>query len=94
MRLGKALHILSQNRLILRVGELLFRPKKLEELFSMSTVVDETMQERGTIVEVFGPVENPYVVVQLKDPRTDVEPLLEQYFYLIPRQNRIPSRKK
>lgn len=93
MRLGISLHIISQNLLILRAEEPLLSPKKIELLISMP-VVDKNLKEIGTISDVFGPVEKPFVVVQLKEKQTDVEQLLEQKFYFIPKQRRTKSRTK
>lgn len=93
MRLGISLHIISQNLLILRAEEPLLSPKKFELLISMP-VVDKNLKEIGTISDAFGPVEKPFVVVQLKEKQTDVEQLLEQKFYFIPKQKRTKSRTK
>ncbi|MFQ5818423.1 MAG: H/ACA ribonucleoprotein complex subunit GAR1 [Candidatus Heimdallarchaeota archaeon] len=93
MRLGNSLHIISQNLLILRAEEPLLSPKKIELLISMP-VVDKNLKEIGTISDVFGPVEKPFVVVQLKEKQIDVEKLLEQKFYFIPKQRRTKSRTK
>lgn len=83
MWLGTALHLLAQDRLILRVGGPLPQPKKLEEVIARSIVVDEHMREYGTIQDIFGPVENPYVVVRLKTSPEEGESLLGQSFYHI-----------
>lgn len=87
------MHLISQNLLVLRAEEPLLSPKKIELLISMP-VVDKNLKEIGKISDVFGPVEKPYVVVQLKEKHTDVEQLLEQKFYFIPKQRRTKSRSK
>lgn len=93
MRLGISLHIISQNLLILRAEEPLLSPKKIELLITMP-VVDKNLKEIGTISDVFGPVEKPFVVVQLKEKQTDFEQLLKQQFYFIPTQRRTKRRIK
>ena len=88
--LGEVLHILANDRLILRLNESILQPKNqdqviktkdLEQLISKS-VVDENMKEQGTILEIFGPVKTPYIMVKLNEPPKEDERILEQKFYL------------
>ena len=88
--LGEVLHILANDRLILRLNESLIQPKNhdqviktkdLEQLIS-KPVVDENMKVKGTILEIFGPVKTPYIMVKLNDPPKEDERILEQKFYL------------
>ena len=87
MWLGTALHLLPQKRVVLRVGEPIPQPKNLEDLITRSIVVTEEMQECGSIMDIFGPVENPYVLVQLSESFTDVESCLGQKFYQIDKKS-------
>ncbi|MFQ6123714.1 MAG: H/ACA ribonucleoprotein complex subunit GAR1 [Candidatus Heimdallarchaeota archaeon] len=93
MRLGLSLHIISQNLLILRACEPLLSPKKIELLISIP-VIDKNLKEIGTISDVFGPVDKPFVVVQLNEKQTDVEQLLDQNFYIILKQRRTKNKTK
>ena len=93
MRLGRGLHILSQNLLVLRAEKSVLQIKKIEALISIP-VFDDNMKEIGAISDIFGPIENPYVVVQLTENQKDVEQLLKQQFYFIPKQKRTKRRKK
>ncbi len=88
--LGEVLHILANDRLILRLNESIIQPnnqdqviktKDLEQLISKS-VVDENMKEQGTILEIFGPVKTPYIMVKLNHSPKEDERILEQKFYL------------
>jgi rRNA processing protein Gar1 len=83
MRLGTALHLLAQDRLVLRAGGPLPPLKKLEALITQSIVMDEQMREQGSIQDIFGPVENPYVVVHLDEAPEDGTSLLGQTFYYL-----------
>lgn len=73
-RLGKVLHISSRGSIILRVD-------KTPPIGSKSIVMDKQAQEIGTIVDIFGPVVNPYIVIR---PRRDFNPqkLVGQMLYL------------
>jgi len=73
-RLGKVLHISNRGSIILRVD-------KTPPMGSKSIVMDKQAQEIGTIVDVFGPVANPYVAIR---PRRDfdLQKLVGQMLYL------------
>ncbi|TFG34529.1 H/ACA RNA-protein complex protein Gar1 [Candidatus Thorarchaeota archaeon] len=73
-RLGKVLHITNR-------GSIIIRTDKTPPTGSESIVMDKQAQEIGTIVDVFGPVANPYVSIR---PRRDFDPqkIVGQMVYL------------
>lgn len=54
-RLGKVLHLSKSGRLVLR-SRLKSRPGEI--------ALDEELTPVGTVIDTFGPVENPYVSVK------------------------------
>ena len=93
--LGEVLHILGNDRLILRLNESFIQPKNQEqliktkdlELLISKSVVDENMNEQGTILEIFGPIKTPYIMVKLNEPPKEDERILEHKFYLRDEEN-------
>ncbi len=77
-RLGKVLHISNRGSIIVRVD-------KTPPLGNKSIVLDKQAQEIGTIVDIFGPVSNPYIAIR---PRRDFNPekLVGQMLYLHKRE--------
>ncbi len=73
-RLGKVLHISNRGSIILRV-------EQTPPLGNKSIVMDKKAQEIGRIVDIFGPVSNPYVAIR---PKRDFNPekLVGQMLYL------------
>ena len=73
-RLGKVLHISKRGSIILRT-------EKTPPVGARSVVLDKKAQEVGTIIDVFGPVKEPYVAVR---PKRDFEvsKLIGQMLYL------------
>ncbi|MBY8998104.1 MAG: H/ACA RNA-protein complex protein Gar1 [Candidatus Thorarchaeota archaeon] len=73
-RLGKVLHISKRGSIILRTD-------KTPSAGSRSIVLDKKAQEVGIIIDVFGPVKEPYVAVR---PRRGLDPskLVGQLLYL------------
>ncbi|MGY5855396.1 MAG: Gar1/Naf1 family protein [Candidatus Thorarchaeota archaeon] len=73
-RLGKVLHISKRGSIILRTD-------KTPSAGSRSIVLDKKAREVGIIIDVFGPVKEPYVAVR---PRRDFDPskLVGQMLYL------------
>jgi RNA-binding protein len=56
-RLGTVLHI--SNR-----GSIIVRTEKVPPMGSKSIVFDKKAQEIGIIIDVFGPVRNPYLAIR------------------------------
>ena len=77
-RLGKVLHISNRGSIIVRVD-------KTPPMGSKSIVMDKQAQEVGTIVDIFGPVSNPYLAIR---PKRDFDPqkLVGQMLYLHKKQ--------
>lgn len=73
-RLGKVLHISKRGSIILRTD-------KTPPVGNRSLVLDKKAQEVGTIIDVFGPVNAPYVAVRPKK-KTDPQKLVGQMLYL------------
>ena len=73
-RLGKVLHISKRGSIILRTD-------KTPSVGSRSVVLDKKAQEVGTIIDVFGPVKEPYVAVRPKRD-FDTSKLVGQLLYL------------
>jgi len=73
-RLGKVLHISKRGSIILRTD-------KTPSVGSRSVVLDSKAQEVGVIIDVFGPVKEPYVSVR---PRSglDTSKMVGQMLYL------------
>lgn len=73
-RLGKVLHISKRGSIILRTD-------KTPPVGSKSIVMDKKAQEVGEIIDVFGPVKEPYVAIR---PKRDSNPskLIGQILYL------------
>ncbi len=77
-RLGKVLHVSKRGFLIVRTD-------KSPPVGERSVVMDKKAEKVGTIADVFGPVNNPYVSVKpvIKD---DISRLVGQILYLYKRQ--------
>jgi len=77
-RLGKVLHI--SNR-----GSIIIRTEKTPPVGRQTIVMDKKAQEVGTIIDVFGPVKNPYVAFK---PNRGYNPqkLVGQMLYLYKKQ--------
>jgi RNA-binding protein len=73
-RLGKVLHISKRGSIILRTD-------KTPPVGNRSIVLDKKAQEVGTIIDVFGPVKEPYVAVRPKRD-LDASKLVGQMLYL------------
>ena len=73
-RLGKVLHISKRGSIILRTD-------KTPPVGSRSIVLDKKAQEVGTIIDVFGPVKEPYVAIRPKQD-FDTTKLVGQMLYL------------
>jgi RNA-binding protein len=73
-RLGKVLHISKRGSIILRTD-------KTPSAGSRSIVLDKKAQEVGIIIDVFGPVKEPYVAVRPKRG-SDPSKLVGQLLYL------------
>ena len=73
-RLGKVLHISKRGSIILRTD-------KTPSAGSKSVVLDKKSQEIGVIIDVFGPVKEPYVAIR---PKQDIDALklVGQMLYL------------
>ena len=73
-RLGKILHVSKRGSLILRTD-------KTPPIGPHALVLDKEANKIGTILDVFGPVKNPYVSIR---PYEDVDPqkLVGQLVYL------------
>ena len=56
-RLGKVLHISKRGSIILRTD-------KTPPVGSKSVVLDKKAQEVGEIIDIFGPVKEPYVAIR------------------------------
>ncbi|MFW9835530.1 MAG: H/ACA ribonucleoprotein complex subunit GAR1 [Candidatus Thorarchaeota archaeon] len=73
-RLGKVLHISKRGSIILRTD-------KTPPVGSRSIVLNKKAQEVGTIIDVFGPVKEPYVAIRPKRD-LDTSKLVGQMLYL------------
>lgn len=73
-RLGKVLHI--SNR-----GSIIIRTEKTPPVGRQAIVMDKKAQEVGIIIDVFGPVNFPYVAIK---PNSGYDPqkLVGQMLYL------------
>lgn len=73
-RLGTVLHISKRGSIILRT-------EKTPSAGSRSIVLDKNAQEVGVIIDVFGPVKEPYVAVR-PNRDYDTSKLVGQMLYL------------
>ena len=73
-RLGKILHISKRGSLILRTD-------KTPPIGPHALVLDKEANMIGTILDVFGPVNNPYVSIRPYDG-VDLQKLVGQLVYL------------
>ncbi len=73
-RLGKVLHI--SNR-----GSIIIRTEKTPPVGRQTIVMDKQAQEVGTIIDVFGPVNYPYVAIK-PNRGCDPQKLVGQMLYL------------
>ncbi|MFW9792661.1 MAG: H/ACA ribonucleoprotein complex subunit GAR1 [Candidatus Thorarchaeota archaeon] len=73
-RLGKVLHISKR-------GSIIIQTDKTPPVGDRSVILDKKAQEVGTIIDVFGPVKNPYVAVRPKR-NTDPHKLVGQMLYI------------
>lgn len=73
-RLGKVLHVSKRGSLILRTD-------KTPPIGPKALVLDKEANEIGTILDVFGPVNNPYVSIRLYEG-IDGQKLVGQPLYL------------
>ncbi len=82
--LGLPLHKTKTGLLIVQI-----RTKKLPALGAM--VVKRSMRRIGTIMDIIGPVKEPYAVVKLTRRDIDNELLTSPLYYMPPRK---PLRKR
>ena len=73
-RLGRVLHVSKRGSLILRTD-------KTPPIGPKALVLDKEAKKIGTILDVFGPVNNPYVSIRLYDG-IDPYKLVGQPLYL------------
>ena len=73
-RLGTVLHI--SNR-----GSIIVRTEKVPPVGSKSIVFDKRAQEIGIIIDVFGPVKNPYLAIR-PNREFDSTKLVGQVLYI------------
>jgi RNA-binding protein len=73
-RLGKVLHVSKRGSLILRTD-------KTPPIGPKALVLDKEARTIGTILDVFGPVKNPYVSIRVYDG-IDSYKLVGQPLYL------------
>ena len=73
-RLGTVLHI--SNR-----GSIIVRTEKVPPVGSKSIVFDKRAQEIGIIIDVFGPVKNPYLAIR-PNKEFDSKKLVGQVLYI------------
>lgn len=73
-RLGTVLHISHR-------GTIIVRTEKVPPIGNKSIVFDKKAQEIGIIIDVFGPVRNPYVAIR---PNTefDAKKIIGQVLYM------------
>lgn len=83
-RLGNALHVSKRGSLILRTD-------KTPPIGPQALVLDKGANEIGTILDVFGPVTNPYVSIRLYEG-IDAQKLIGQPLYL--RKSNKQKRKR
>ncbi|MFQ5831347.1 MAG: Gar1/Naf1 family protein [Candidatus Thorarchaeota archaeon] len=77
-RLGKVLHVSKRGSLILRTD-------KTPPIGERSVVMNKQAEKIGTIIDVFGPVKNPYVAVSPLNKDTSHK-LVGQVLYLYKRK--------
>jgi RNA-binding protein len=73
-RLGTVLHV--SNR-----GSIIVRTEKVPPVGGKSMVFDKRAQEIGTIIDVFGPVRNPYLAIR-PCKESDPTKLIGQVLYI------------
>jgi RNA-binding protein len=73
-RLGKALHVSKRGSLILRTD-------KTPPTGPKALVLDKEANKIGTVLDVFGPVNNPYVSIRPYEG-IDIQSLVGQILYL------------
>jgi RNA-binding protein len=73
-RLGTVLHISHR-------GSIIVRTEKVPPVGNKSIVFDKRAQEIGIIVDVFGPVRNPYVAIR-PSKEFDTKKLVGQILYM------------
>lgn len=73
-RLGKVLHVSKRGSLILRTD-------KTPPTGPQALVLDKEANEIGIVLDVFGPVNNPYVSIRPYEG-TDTQSLVGQILYL------------
>lgn len=73
-RLGTVLHVSHRGSIILRT-------EKVPPVGHRSTVFDKKAHEIGIIVDVFGPVKNPYVAIR-PNKEFDTKKIVGQVLYI------------
>lgn len=73
-RLGTAIHVSHRGSIILRT-------EKVPPVGHKSIVFDKKAQEIGIIVDVFGPVKNPYVAIR-PNKGFDAKKIVGQVLYM------------
>lgn len=73
-RLGTVLHVSHR-------GSIIVRTEKVPPVGSKSIVFDKKAQEIGIIIDVFGPVRNPYVAIR-PNKGFDTKKIVGQVVYL------------
>lgn len=82
-RIGHVLHVSNTKNIILKAENI---PHIGDE------VVNEELNQVGTVFDVFGPTKSPYVAVKSKNPNP--EKFLNHLLYSNPSKFRIKKRKK
>ncbi|MGQ4912172.1 MAG: H/ACA ribonucleoprotein complex subunit GAR1 [Candidatus Thorarchaeota archaeon] len=77
-RLGKVLHISGRGSIILRTD-------KTPPIGKQARVLDKKARDIGFVIDVFGPVKQPYVAIRPKKG-IDASPLVGQMLYLQKRE--------
>jgi len=64
------------------------RTRKINNKIINRKVVDEQVKDIGTITDIFGPVENPYVVIKINEYVKNRKKLLGKLLYIYTKKKR------
>jgi len=81
-RLGKVLHIMNNKKIAI------VHCDKIYNKIIGKKVVDEKVMNIGTIYDIFGPVQNPYVVIKLNEKQKNADKLPGKLLYIYTKRKR------
>ena len=81
-RLGSILHIRPNDK------KAIVRSGRIKEKILRKRVVDEKINHIGSVYDIFGPVDNPYIVIKLNHNIKNIKDLKGKVLYIYSKSKR------